>query len=62
MTRRSASFLRRMDEEDDPTVRYAIVVPPASLSKAVRVEARVRDLLRIDVYVVDPDSDEVRRA
>ena len=48
-----------MGEVDDPRVRYAIVVPPASLSKVVRVSARVRALLRIDVYSVDPEAGRV---
>jgi hypothetical protein len=55
-------LLRRMDEVDDPDVRYAIVVPPASSGKAIRVPARIRELLRIDVYVADPDTGAVRVA
>jgi hypothetical protein len=53
-------LLRRMEEEDDRNARYAIVVPPPSLTKVARVPARVRELLRIDVYVVDPDTGDVR--
>lgn len=49
-----------MGDADDPSVRYAIVVPPASLSKVVRVSPRVRDLLRIDVYSVDADTGAVQ--
>lgn len=30
-------LLRRMDEDDDVNVRFAIVVPPASLNKVMRV-------------------------
>jgi hypothetical protein len=55
-------LLRRMDEKDDPASRYAIVVPPGSLSKVLRVPARVRDELRIDVYVVDPETGAVEVA
>ena len=48
-----------MGDADDPSVRYAIVLP-ASLSKVVRVSPRVRDLLRIDVYSVDADAGAVQ--
>jgi hypothetical protein len=52
-------LLRRMDDDDEVNVRYAIVVPPGSLDNVMRVPRRVRELLRIDVYVVDPDTRSV---
>ena len=53
-------LLRRIGNADDPSVRYAIVVPPASLSKVVRVSPRIHNLLRIDVYSVDANTGAVQ--
>ncbi len=47
-------LLRRMPADDDPTVRYAVVVPTEVLRAVLRVPERVRELLRVDVYAVDP--------
>jgi hypothetical protein len=47
-------LLRRMPPaEDEPTTRYAVVVPTEALAAAERVPRRVRQLLRIDIYAVD---------
>ena len=54
-------LLRRMGEDDDEAIRYAIVVPPASGSKVARVSQRIRSLLRIDVYIADPDTGSVEQ-
>lgn len=47
-------LLRRMpaEEFDDPQTRFAVVVPSAAADAATRVSKRVRDALRIDIYVV----------
>jgi len=42
-----------MPDEDEPTTRYAIVVPTDALRAAERVPRRVRQLLRIDICAVD---------
>ncbi|MFF3286425.1 hypothetical protein [Streptomyces sp. NPDC003023] len=52
-------LLRRMTTQD-PTTRYALVVPTSSVKAAERVPAHVRRLLRIDVYEV-MDDDGVRQ-
>jgi predicted RNase H-like nuclease len=44
-------LLGRM-REDEPSARYAVVVPEAARAAALRVPAHVRTQLRIDVYVV----------
>jgi hypothetical protein len=49
-------LLRRMPAFRDERVRYALVVPERAESAALRVPARVREALRIDVYVVDEDG------
>lgn len=49
-------LLRRMPAEDEPATRYAIVVPAEARWHAERVPRRVRELLRIDVYLVDDGS------
>ena len=46
-------LVRRMPEFEDDSVRYALVVPSVFEEKALRVPARVRAALRIDVYLVD---------
>src|SRR4051794_3621345 len=52
-------LLRRMPatEVDDSSTRFAVVVPAGSEAAALRVPSRVRDLLRIDVYVVSDEGD-----
>jgi Holliday junction resolvase-like predicted endonuclease len=52
-------LLRRMPaaEVDDVSTRFAVVVPTGSEAAALRVPSRVRDLLRIDVYVVSDEGD-----
>src|SRR3712207_790452 len=46
-------LLRRMRQEDEPGVRYALVVPQTALTALLRVPAWVRERLRVDVYTVD---------
>jgi hypothetical protein len=46
-------LLRRMPEFEDKSVRYALVVPMTAQAAALRVHARVREALRIDVFSVD---------
>lgn len=48
-------LLRRMTT-GSPQVRYALVVPTTALWHARRVPARVRELLRIDLYEVTDDG------
>ncbi|MFF5922043.1 hypothetical protein ACFY8C_27455 [Streptomyces flavochromogenes] len=48
-------LLRRMTSEA-PGTRYALVVPSTSVKAAERVPARVRRLLRIDLYEVTDDN------
>src|SRR3954453_5586724 len=47
----------RATEVDDSGTRFAVVVPAGSEAAALRVPSRVRDLLRIDVYVVGDEGD-----
>jgi hypothetical protein len=47
-------LLRRMPAEKVDLVRYAVVVPAEARAAALRVPPRVRQLLGIDVYTVDP--------
>ena len=49
-------LLRRMPSFEDERVRYALVVPERAESAALRVPARIREALRIDVYVVTADG------
>ncbi|WP_198588528.1 hypothetical protein [Geodermatophilus chilensis] len=49
-------LLRRMRQEDEPGVRYAVVVPSGVLAAAKRVPTWVRSRLRIDVYAVHEDG------
>jgi hypothetical protein len=55
-------LLRRMPtiEMNEPGTRFAVVAPETSESALLRVPARVRKALRIDLYVVT-DEDEVQR-
>lgn len=46
-------LLRRMPIDEDPTARFAVVVPSEGVAAAARVPLRVRELLRIDLYEVD---------
>ena len=46
-------LLRRMPAEDEPSTRYAVVVPTEALHFAERVPPRVRQSLRLDIYAVD---------
>lgn len=48
-------LLRRMTNQD-PRIRYVLVVPSSSVKVAERVPAHVRQLLRIDVYEVTDDD------
>ena len=52
-------LLRRMPAKEigDSSTRFAVVVPTGSEAAALRVPSRVRDLLRIDVYVVSDEGD-----
>jgi hypothetical protein len=51
-------LLRRLPTEDDPAVRFGLVVrdDPRLIRAALRVDERVRTLLRITVYSVAEDG------
>lgn len=51
-------LLRRMPQQElgMPTTRFAVVVPSDAETAALRVPARVRELLRIDIYTVSDDG------
>jgi hypothetical protein len=51
-------LLRRMPVEEvgDSDTRFAVVIPTGAETAALRVPRRVRDLLRIDIYVVSDDG------
>jgi hypothetical protein len=51
-------LLRRMAAEktEEDGRSYAVVVPTGSVTAALRVQRRVRDLLRITVYAVSDDG------
>ena len=50
-------LLRRMPVEDVcPNTRFAVVIPTGAEAAALRVPRRVRELLRIDIYVVSDDG------
>ena len=49
-------LLRRMEHEDAPGVRYAVVVPDVAVVSAQRVPSWVRARLRIDLYEVTEDN------
>jgi len=49
-------LLRRMGPQDNPSVRYAVVVPDTAVRAAQRVPAWVRARLRINLYVVGGDG------
>src|SRR5262245_1524907 len=46
-------ILRRMPLAEDPTARFAVVVPARAEAAALRVPSRVRALLSVEVFVVD---------
>jgi hypothetical protein len=46
-------LLRRMPIAEDPTARFAVVVPSEGAAAVDRVPRRVRQLLRIDLYEVN---------
>ena len=48
-------LLRRMPLEADDA-RFALVVPEEALQAVLRVPARVRQLLRLDIYAVAADG------
>lgn len=48
--------LRRMTDVDDLHARFAVVVPTSAVQYALRVPARVRQLLRLEVFTVDVDG------
>ncbi|MGD9525348.1 MAG: hypothetical protein AB7V44_01020 [Pseudonocardia sp.] len=49
-------LLRRMPEVTDERVRYALVVPEETQRYAVKVSARVRELLGVEVFTVAQDG------
>jgi len=49
-------LLRRMRPDDEPGVRYAVVVPRTALAAALRVPTSVRATLGVDVYAVHEDG------
>lgn len=49
-------ILRRMPLADDPAARFAVVVPTRAQGAALRVPARVRAFLRLEVFVVADDG------
>ena len=46
-------LLRRMPASEVGVAQFAVVVPTSALSAALRVPARVRELLGIEIYAVD---------
>ena len=49
-------LLRRMPLGEDPSSRFAVVVPPGAEQAALRVSSRVRALLSVEVFVADDDG------
>jgi hypothetical protein len=49
-------ILRRMPLAEDPTARFAVVVPTRAGQAALRVPPRVRALLSVEVFVVSDDG------
>jgi hypothetical protein len=49
-------ILRRMPLVEDPAARFAVVVPTRAEQAALRVPARVRALLNVEVFVVDDED------
>jgi hypothetical protein len=50
-------LLRRMKPVLKPGDSYAVVVPTEAATAVARVPSRVRDALRIRVFLVSPDGD-----
>jgi hypothetical protein len=50
-------LLRRMTQDERLSDRYAVVVPVTSLEAALKVPARIRALMRIQIFVVDQLGD-----
>ena len=49
-------LLRRMQEDDDPSSHFALVIPASCRAAALDVPKRVRKELRISVYVVEQEG------
>jgi len=49
-------ILRRMPLAADARTSFAVVVPTQAKSAALRVPARVRSVLRVEVFVIDDDG------
>ena len=49
-------LLRRMPPDEVGVARFGVVVPTEAAAAALRVPARVRERLQIDVYVVHEDG------
>jgi len=49
-------LLRRMPPDEVGSARFAVVVPAEAVPHAQRVNARVRQLLDIDIYSVDLEN------
>ena len=49
-------LLRRMPASQVGVAEFAVVVPTSALSAALRVPARVRELLGIEIYAVDEEG------
>ena len=49
-------ILRRMPFAEDPSARFALVVPARAADAALRVPQRIRALLGIEVFVVADDD------
>ncbi len=49
-------LLRRMPIADDAGARFAVVVPTEGAKAVARVPERLRELLRIDLYVIDENG------
>lgn len=49
-------LLRRMGAEPEPATRYVLVVPEALRGKVERVPAHIREVLRVEVWLVPDDG------
>jgi hypothetical protein len=49
-------ILRRMPLAEDPSYRFAVIVPTRSKSAVMRVPKRTRSLLRIKVYEITAEG------
>lgn len=52
----NTAYGQLLNRMTDSEARYAVVVPESSQRAALRVPRRVRELLRIDIYVVAADG------